>query len=102
MFTEWEMKKRVFRLIPKLLRCGGVDILLTHSPAYHLGDDTDLPHTGFKAFYMILDRFKPKYLIHGHVHLNYGKIPRVQTYKETMVINGFESYKFSYEDGKQI
>ena len=43
-YTEREMRQRVNRLRFKLWRSGGIDILLTHSPARHLGDDTDLAH----------------------------------------------------------
>ena len=49
-YTEREMKKRVSKLWFPLLRRGGFDILVTHSPAYQLGDGRDLPHQGFRTF----------------------------------------------------
>lgn len=44
-YTEKQMRARVGRLRFKLWRSGGIDILLTHSPALNLGDDKDLAHT---------------------------------------------------------
>lgn len=49
-FTEDEMKKRVRKLRRKIKKAGGLDILITHSPAFELNDSTDLPHTGFRRF----------------------------------------------------
>ena len=49
-YTEKQMRQRVQKLRFKLWRSGGIDILMTHSPARSLGDDTDLAHTGFKTF----------------------------------------------------
>ena len=47
-YTEWEMRRRVFKLFPKLVWRRGFDILVTHAPAYQLNDARDLPHQGFK------------------------------------------------------
>jgi Icc-related predicted phosphoesterase len=101
-YTERQMKMRVRKLWLKLYRSKGFDILMTHSPAYQLGDEADLPHTGFKVFTELLERYKPKYFVHGHVHLNYGKIPRMIEYQDTTIINGFEQYIFEYETGNRL
>ena len=90
-FTEAEMKKRVNRLRGKIDRHGGVDILVTHAPLHGYGDMTDLPHRGFAAFSTLLDRYHPQYMLHGHIHLNYGaSIPREHTYGTTRIVNCFE------------
>lgn len=92
-YTEKEMQKRVKKLRKKIKKAGGVDVLITHSPAYQLNDSEDLPHTGFQAFYEILDTYKPKLFAHGHVHINYGRdFKRESYYKETKVVNAFEKY----------
>ena len=50
-------------------------------------------HRGFEAFFPFLDRFKPAYLIHGHVHMNYGlNIPRKVQRGCTTIINAWERY----------
>lgn len=92
-YTQKEMKKRAKKLRRKVRKQGGIDILLTHSPAYHLNDSDDLPHTGFEAFLEIMDTYKPKLFVHGHVHINYGRdFKRESFYNETKVINAYERY----------
>lgn len=71
-YTEAQMRRRIALLWWQLIRKRGFDILLTHSPAYQLGDGDDLPHRGFQCFLELMDKYKPKYFIHGHMHLNYG------------------------------
>lgn len=94
-YTQREMHRRVRRMWWKLKRNKGFDILLTHSPAYQLNDGDDLPHRGFEAFRTLLDKYKPTYFVHGHVHLNYGrKFPRTSVYNETQVINAYEKHIF--------
>ncbi len=76
-----------------LWRKKGFDILLTHSPAWQLNDGKDLPHNGFKGFLHLLDKYMPRYFIHGHVHLSYGAgVKRSDTYQNTTVINAYERY----------
>ncbi|MBO4863230.1 MAG: metallophosphoesterase [Eubacterium sp.] len=92
-YTEKDMYMRYLKLKPKLWRRKGIDILLTHAPAYGLNDGTDLPHMGFKCFNKIMDKYEPSLFVHGHVHLNYGREhKREDTYNKTRVINAFERY----------
>ena len=96
-YTERQMRRRVRKLWLKLKYHKGFDILLTHAPAYQFNDEEHLPHRGFQVFRTLLDKYKPAYFIHGHVHLNYGRFPRVSTYNETQVINAFEKYIFEID-----
>lgn len=96
-YSQQEMDKRVKKLKFKLWRKKGFDILVTHSPAFGLNDGNDLPHTGFKAFNVLMDTYKPRYFLHGHMHLSYGRLPRMCRYGETTVINGYERFVFDYE-----
>lgn len=97
-YTQEQMQRRVRKLWWKLKYNRGFDILLTHSPAYQFNDGNDLPHRGFAAFCTLLDKYKPAFFVHGHVHLNYGaKIPRLSTYNETQVINAYEKYIFEID-----
>ena len=87
-YTEKQMAKRVRKLWFRLWRSRGFDILLTHSPAYHLGDDTDLAHRGFEVFRHLMDKYKPKAFVHGHVHQSYRyDFKRERTYGDTRIIN---------------
>lgn len=92
-YTEKEMRKRVFKMLFSIRRKKGFDILLTHAPAKGLGDMDDMPHRGFQVFLELLDKYRPKYFFHGHVHMNYGsKIKRELEYMDTKVVNAFEKY----------
>ena len=72
---------------------------MTHAPAYELNDARDLPHQGFKVFLALLEKYKPRFFLHGHVHMSYGRNhKRYDRYQETHVINAFERCVFEYED----
>lgn len=101
-YTEREMRKRVRKLRWKLFRSKGFDILVTHAPAFGLNDGEDLPHRGFKVFNTLIEKYNPKYFLHGHVHMRYGrKHVRFDTCKDTKVINAFERCVFEYEEVKK-
>ena len=94
-YSQAEMDFRIFRLRMQIMRQGGFDILLTHSPAYDITDAPDLPHRGFKGFVRLMDKYAPPYMIHGHVHLNYGhNIKRTVQYGDTTIVNAYERYIF--------
>ncbi|MEW5988921.1 MAG: metallophosphoesterase [Chloroflexota bacterium] len=92
MYTEGEMLWNAIRLLPRLLwnwsRYGrSLDILVTHSPPWQIHDRPDLAHTGFKVFRTLMRLFRPRYLLHGHVHLYRNDVERESWYYETAVVN---------------
>ena len=92
-YNEKQMKKRYYKLLPKIWRKKGIDILLTHSPAKDFHDGKDMPHMGFDCFNTILKKYEPKLFIHGHVHMNYGReFKREEMYGNTRFVNAFERY----------
>ncbi len=98
-YTEQQMRRRVRRLTLPLLIHRGFDILVTHAPAYQLNDGRDLPHRGFRVFNRLMERYHPRFFLHGHVHLSYGRThKRVDHYQNTHVINAYERVVFDYED----
>ena len=99
-YSEKEMQRRVRKLKFKLMRSGGFDILVTHAPLAGLHDGDDLCHKGFECFLRFMDRYKPKYMVHGHVHLNDRNAQRVTQYKDTKVINIFGCYQIDDDDLK--
>lgn len=91
LFTEAQMRRRVRQVQPRVRRRGGIDILLTHAPARGLNDFDSLSHRGFECFLTLLDAWRPKYFVHGHIHKNYGmNIPQRSSYGDTTVINACE------------
>lgn len=98
-YTEKKMEARIRKMWLKLKLRGGIDILVTHAPAYQLNDLEDLPHRGFQCFKKLMDQYTPKYFVHGHVHANYGgKFRRMDTYKSTVVVNAYEQFVIEYPD----
>ncbi len=98
-YTEWQMRQRVAKLRFKLFKSRGFDILVTHAPAYQLNDGMDLPHQGFQVFKTLMEKYRPKYFLHGHVHLSYGRgHKRYDKYQDTHVINAYERCVFEFED----
>ena len=98
-YTEWQMRQRVAKLKFKLFKSRGFDILVTHAPAYQLNDGMDLPHQGFQVFKTLMEKYRPKYFLHGHVHLSYGRgHKRYDKYQDTHVINAYERCVFEFED----
>lgn len=94
-YTELQMYRRLRRLRFKLWLSRGIDILLTHAPAYQLGDDTDQAHKGFETFLHIIDKYQPKLMAHGHVHQSYRyDFKRVRERGNTQIINACGSYIF--------
>ncbi|MCI6242066.1 MAG: metallophosphoesterase [Lachnospiraceae bacterium] len=92
-YTEQQMQRRISKMFWKIRRKKGFDILVTHAPAQGIHDAEDLCHRGFKAFIDLIEKYHPKYFVHGHVHMNYGRqFPREDMLGDTRVINAFEKY----------
>ncbi len=98
--TEKQMRRRIRKLRFALWRAGGVDIVVTHAPAAGVGDGEDPAHWGFEAIRELLEKYQPKYLLHGHVHLRYGQANRVRSFGSTTVINATERYTLEIPEGE--
>jgi predicted phosphodiesterase len=117
-YSEAETRWRILRATPTVLLRGGVDVIVSHAPprfcefAYRLckspvgtgrlcpyrsthdsplvcQDAADLPHRGFVAYRALIERFKPKVFLHGHVHRSFGAGKRELTLGTTRVIDAF-------------
>lgn len=98
-YTEEQMRRRIRKLRYQLWRNKGVDIVVTHAAPEGLGDAEDPAHRGFAALRELIDQYHPQYLIHGHVHLNYGYGDlRELEHNGTNVINAYERFVFEIPD----
>lgn len=86
-YKDSEMSLKILKNTLKYRK--GFDILLTHSPPLGIGDGEDQAHIGFKSFIKLLDKYKPKIMVHGHQHLNYKRGIRQHSYKNTLIINAY-------------
>ena len=91
-YTETQMWTQALKLSPGLLRNRLVtgrplDVMLAHSPPFGIHNGRDRTHIGFRSFLWLMDRFKPRYLLHGHRHV-YNPLEVTETqYQDTTVIN---------------
>jgi Icc-related predicted phosphoesterase len=102
MYTEQEMSAQVARLLPRLAlnraRYGrALDILVTHSPPFGIHDDDDLAHRGFRIFRRLLRYVRPRYLLHGHVHVYRNDTPRITRFHETTIVNVYPAHVLDVE-----
>ena len=76
----------------KLITYNGLRIL-------GLGDGEDYAHRGFEAFKPLLDKYRPLYLLHGHMHPGYTQgFVRTHQYGDTTLINAWEKYVLEIPD----
>ncbi len=93
-WSEAEARRRLRRMAPRLLLnklCHGryLDILVTHAPPRHIHDAEDRCHRGFEALLPFLRRFRPRYHLHGHVHVYDGRTVTKTRVGETLVLNAY-------------
>lgn len=93
-YSDAQMKRRLRRMIPKLLynkwKYGRyLDIFLTHATPRHIHDKEDPCHKGFEAFNWFVEKYKPTYMVHGHIHLYDMREERCGKYWDTMIVNAY-------------
>jgi Icc-related predicted phosphoesterase len=103
-YSEREMAWKTWQLVPwlvmnRLLHGRYLDILITHAPPFGIHDRPDRCHQGFRAFRSFMDRFQPRYLIHGHVHVYHPSEPIQTVYGNTTVINTYGYQTLEVNEG---
>ena len=101
-YTEHQMKMQLLAMVPRLiynkLRYGRyVDVFVAHAAPFGIHDRPDPCHVGFKCFLWFIKKFKPRYFLHGHIHLYDLQAPRVTVYENTTVINVFSNYLLEFD-----
>ncbi len=92
-YREAQMRQKAWQLVPGLLynrlRFGRyLDVLVTHAPPLGIHDGEDLAHRGFATFRWLMERFRPRYLLHGHKHVYRPQAARTR-YGATTVVNAY-------------
>jgi len=89
-YTEQQMVHHVNRMRFSLWRNGGVDLVISHAPPRFIHDAEDPCHKGFRVFRRFIDKYRPDYFIHGHIHAQFSddseRVTRINT---TSVINSY-------------
>lgn len=91
-YSELEMARMVVGMWPGMLlnrfrRGYGVDVLVTHSPAKGIHDLEDRPHRGFRSLLWFMSWYRPRYMMHGHVHTIDNRVKTRTDYLKTHIVN---------------
>lgn len=105
-FSEWEIGVMAAKMAPRLHmnrhQFGRpLDLLVTHAPPRNVNDRPDPAHRGFKTLRGFLEKWRPPYHVHGHVHLYDRSQPSAQRFGETEVINVFPYKLLDLEVGHE-
>ena len=101
-YTEAQMRRIIFRLWPTLWWSKRIDIIVTHAPPRFIHDAEDLCHRGFKSYRRLIDKFAPRYFIHGHIHAEFeDNSQRMTVVNQTKVINSYGHVLFEIDSGRQ-
>lgn len=101
-YTEAGMFRLILRMMPrlfwnKLVHGRYLDIFLTHASPRAIHDKKDRCHRGFRIFLWFMKKFKPKYLIHGHIHIYDQTTIRKTRYLDTTVLNAYDHIVLDYD-----
>ncbi|MGW8192955.1 MAG: metallophosphoesterase family protein [Desulforhopalus sp.] len=89
-YTEQQMAGFIRKMRFALWRSRGVDLIVTHAPPRFVHDAEDPCHKGFRVFHTLIDRYRPRYFIHGHIHAFFNSDDeRVTRVNATAVINSY-------------
>jgi Icc-related predicted phosphoesterase len=91
-YTDGQMALRLLALVPALivnkLRHGRfLDIFLTHAPPAGVNDFDEPAFKGFPCYKRFIQKYKPSFHVHGHIHLYNEKDPRSAKCGATTVVN---------------
>ncbi len=93
-YSESDIWLQILRMAPRLLRNRigrgrALDILVTHAPPRGIHDRPDRAHRGFTSIRWFLRIFRPRYHLHGHVHLYDGRTVSRTVFGDTIVLNAY-------------
>ncbi len=96
-YSDFQMKLKLLKLVPSLIKNKMkygtyLDIFMTHASPRHIHDHEDPCHLGFECFNWFLQKYKPTYMVHGHIHLYDMREERVGKYFDTTVVNAYAHY----------
>lgn len=92
-YSENEMSRFIQKMRFRFWRNKGFDIVVTHAPPRFIHDAEDLCHRGFRIFRWLIDKYKPRYFLHGHIHALFDNdSERITSHNSTTIINCYGYY----------
>ncbi len=87
-YHESEMRRVIRNLWLQLRLAGGVDIVISHAPPRYVGDREDRCHKGFTCYRRLINKYRPRWFIHGHIHARFSNVSeRIIQFNSTKVLN---------------
>lgn len=102
-YREREMRAQIRMLWFELWRLKRLDVIVTHAPPRHIHDAEDRCHKGFKCYRRLIEKYKPRFFIHGHIH-RFFETPsdRASAVDQTQVINSYGYHVFTLKDEPDV
>jgi len=98
-YTERQMRRTIRGLRTTMWFQKGIDIIITHAPPRHIHDAEDRCHRGFESFRWLIEKYSPRYFIHGHTHASFSHASqRITIVNKTKVVNSYGYHLFEIED----
>ena len=106
-YTDRQMFLRLLLMVPALIRNRikygrYLDIFLTHASPRHIHDHEDPCHVGFEFYNWFIKKFRPAYMIHGHIHLYDLREERSGVYGGTKVVNAYAHCIIEFPSGGNL
>ncbi|MBO4859125.1 MAG: metallophosphoesterase [Treponema sp.] len=100
-YTDFQMKLRLLKLVPTLIKNKikygrYLDIFLTHATPRHIHDHEDLCHRGYECYNWFIEKFKPTFMVHGHIHLYDIREERVTKHNDTTIVNAYAHWVLEF------
>ncbi len=95
-YREREMRSQIRRLWFRLWLLKKLDVVVTHAPPRRIHDAEDRCHKGFNCYRTLIERYEPRYFIHGHIHRQFDSASdRISMAGETAVMNSYGYHTFT-------
>lgn len=102
-YTEAEMRTIIRHLRPQLRRQKRVDIVVAHAAPRNIHDAEDPCHRGFQSFRRLIERYRPRYFLHGHIHGRFADpAERISLIGGTRVVNCAGHYLFEIDEESEV
>lgn len=89
-YREKEMNSQIRKLWLNFRRHTRFDLVVTHAPPRFIHDAEDSCHKGFRCYRRLIDRYQPRYFVHGHIHTFFEKPEdRITVIGNTRVMNSY-------------
>ncbi|MBN1383369.1 MAG: metallophosphoesterase [Elusimicrobia bacterium] len=101
-YSEFDMNLTIQTMKPRFwwnrIRYGTfIDLIISHAPPKGFGTPNELCHKGFSSLRRLVEKYQPRYLVHGHIHIYDRNKSRISMLGKTKIINAYDHYVLDTE-----